>query len=67
MLERRLDVVAAIRAGGLGDGTGAERRKVAISASSRDLFASQMLFIFVRTTDTMRALRGFVNDSTPRA
>jgi 2-dehydropantoate 2-reductase len=65
LLERRLDVVAAIRDGGLRDAEGGERRNVAISASARDVFASQMLFIFVRATDTMRALRGFVNELDP--
>jgi 2-dehydropantoate 2-reductase len=65
LLERRLDVVAEIAEQGLADGEHAERRKVAISASPRDLFASQMLFIFVRATDTMRALRGFLNELDP--
>jgi 2-dehydropantoate 2-reductase len=65
MLERRLDVVAAIRENGLGNPETAERRKVAVSATVRDVFASQMLFIFVRATDTMRALRGFVNELDP--
>jgi 2-dehydropantoate 2-reductase len=65
LLERRLDVVAAIGETGLGDAANADRRKVAISSSARDLFASQMLFIFVRATDTMRALRGFLNELDP--
>ena len=65
MLERNLDVVAAIRENGLGNADGEERRKVAISASARDLFGSQLLFIFVRATDTMRALRPFVNELDP--
>lgn len=65
MLERKPDVVAAIREGGLGNAESSERRAVAISSSPRDLFASQVLFIFVRATDTMRALRGFVNELDP--
>jgi 2-dehydropantoate 2-reductase len=65
MLEIRPDVVAAIREGGLGSGAGATRRTVAISSSARDLFASQALFVFVRATDTMRALRPFVNELDP--
>jgi 2-dehydropantoate 2-reductase len=64
MLEIRADVVAAIREMGLG---GAEdtRRSVRISSSARDLFGSQVLFLFVRATDTMRALRPFVNELDP--
>jgi 2-dehydropantoate 2-reductase len=65
MLEVRPDVVAAIRAGGLGSEAGTERRTVMISATARDLFASQILFIFDRATDTMRALRPFVNELDP--
>jgi 2-dehydropantoate 2-reductase len=65
MLEVRPDVVAAIRTGGLGTEAGTERRTVMISATARDLFAAQVLFIFVRATDTMRALRPFVNELDP--
>jgi 2-dehydropantoate 2-reductase len=64
MLEIRPDVVAAIRETGLGGAEGS-RRSVAISSSARDLFASQVLFLFVRATDTMRALRPFVNELDP--
>jgi 2-dehydropantoate 2-reductase len=64
MLEIRPDVVAAIHATGLGSDQLA-RRRVAISSSARDLFASQVLFLFVRATDTMRALRPFVNELDP--
>ncbi len=65
MLEVRRDVVEAVRRQGLeltGDGA---PRAVAISSSARDLFASQVLFLFVRSTDTMRALRPFVNNLDP--
>jgi 2-dehydropantoate 2-reductase len=65
MLEVRPDVVTAIRAHGLGTEAGTERRAVMISSTARDLFASQILFIFVRATDTMRALRPFVNELDP--
>jgi 2-dehydropantoate 2-reductase len=65
MLEVRPDVVAAIREQGLGSAEHAERRRVAISSAARDLFASQVLFVFVRATDTMRALRPFVNELDP--
>jgi 2-dehydropantoate 2-reductase len=65
MLEIRPDVVAAIREAGLGSAEHTARRSVAISASARDLVASQVLFVFVRATDTMRALRPFVNELDP--
>lgn len=65
MLEVRPDVVASIRAHGLGAEKGTERRAVLISSNARDLFAAQILFIFVRATDTMRALRPFVNELDP--
>jgi 2-dehydropantoate 2-reductase len=65
LLEVRPDVVAAIRAQGLGTEAGTERRAVMISSTARNLFASQILFIFVRATDTMRALRPFVNELDP--
>ena len=65
MLEVRPDIVAAIRAEGLGSAENADRRRVAISSAARDLFASQVLFVFVRATDTMRALRPFVNELDP--
>jgi 2-dehydropantoate 2-reductase len=65
MLEVRSDVVAAIREQGLGTAEHADRRRVAISSTARELFASQVLFVFVRATDTMRALRPFVNELDP--
>jgi 2-dehydropantoate 2-reductase len=65
MLEVRPDVVAAIRERGLSSAGNAERRSVAISSSARDLFNVQVLFVFVRATDTMRALRPFVNELDP--
>jgi 2-dehydropantoate 2-reductase len=65
MLERRPEAVTAIRSHGLAISAGTERRAVVISSTPRDLFASQILFIFVRATDTMRALRPFVNELDP--
>ena len=65
MLEVRPDVVTAIRAHGLGTEAGTQRRAVMISSTAHDLFTSQVLFIFVRATDTMRALRPFVNELDP--
>jgi 2-dehydropantoate 2-reductase len=65
LLEIDAGVVAAIRERGLGITEHEGRRSVAISSSARDLFGSQVLFVFVRATDTMRALRPFVNELDP--
>src|ERR1700744_6444754 len=65
MLEVRPDVVAEIRTSGLGLAGESERRKVAISSSARELFGVGVLFIFLRATDTVRALRPFVNELDP--
>ena len=64
MLEIREGVVAAVRVAGLRIGDEAPRA-VKISGSARDLFNSQVLFLFIRATDTMRALRPFVNELDP--
>jgi 2-dehydropantoate 2-reductase len=65
MLELRAETVRAIGERGLGIARNGDRRSVAITAVARDLFASQVLFVFVRATDTMRALRPFVNALDP--
>lgn len=65
MLEVRPDVVSAIGTHGLGMAGSDERRRVAIGSSARELFNVQVLFLFVRATDTMRALRPFVNELDP--
>jgi 2-dehydropantoate 2-reductase len=65
MLEVRPDVVAAIARAGLDIAPDEPRRPVKISSAARDLFGSQVLFLFVRATDTMRALRPFVNQLDP--
>jgi len=63
LLERRRDVVDAIRARGVRvDG---ESRPVAITSESRDLYGVQVLFVFVRATDTLRALRPFASELSP--
>lgn len=64
LLEIRDEVVDAVRRDGL-QFAGEAPRRVAISSSARDLFGSQVLFIFVRTTDTLRALRPFVGNLDP--
>ena len=65
MLEVRPEVVAAVGARGLELAGEGPPRAVAISSSARDLFSSQVLFLFVRATDTMRALRPFVGNLDP--
>ncbi|MGB6986557.1 MAG: 2-dehydropantoate 2-reductase [Candidatus Aquilonibacter sp.] len=43
-------------------------RRVHVASNARDLFGSQMLFLFVKAVDTLRALRPFageLNPSTP--
>lgn len=58
LLEIRRDVVEAINADGIRlDGEAA--RGVRATGEPRDLFASDVLFVFVRATDTLRALRPF--------
>jgi 2-dehydropantoate 2-reductase len=64
MLEIRSETVDAIRREGLRVGD-EPPRKVAISTQPRDLFASQILFLFIRATDTMRALRPFTRNLDP--
>jgi 2-dehydropantoate 2-reductase len=40
-------------------------RRVAIDTGARELFGAQVLFVFVRATDTLRALRPFVGNLDP--
>jgi 2-dehydropantoate 2-reductase len=63
LLEQRLDVVEAIRRDGLRvDG---EARAVSATSEPRELFGVQALFVFVRATDTLRALRPFAAELSP--
>lgn len=64
MLEVRRDIVATIKRDGLrlGDGDG---RRVTATSEPRDLFGVAVLFIFVRATDTLRALRPFGGELNP--
>ena len=64
LLEIRDEVVASVRRDGLRL-AGGPARTVAISTAARDLFASQVLFVFVRATDTLRALRPFIGNLDP--
>ena len=63
LLERNRDVVDAIRAHGLRvDG---EARAARATSEARELFGVQILFVFVRATDTLRALRPFAAELSP--
>ena len=63
LLERRTEIVDAIRSGGLQvDGAA---RSVRVSAEPRELYGVQVLFVFVRATDTLRALRPFASELSP--
>ena len=63
LLERRPDVVDAIRAKGVRvDG---EARAVTVTSGARQLYGVQVLFVFVRATDTLRALRPFASELSP--
>jgi 2-dehydropantoate 2-reductase len=63
LLERKPEVVEAIRAHGLRvDG---QARAAQATSEARDLFGVQILFVFVRATDTLRALRPFAAELSP--
>jgi 2-dehydropantoate 2-reductase len=40
-------------------------RRVRVASNARDLFGSQMLFLFVKAVDTLRALRPFAGELNP--
>ncbi|HTJ26946.1 MAG TPA: 2-dehydropantoate 2-reductase [Candidatus Limnocylindria bacterium] len=63
LLERKREIVEAIgRAGLRVDG---EARAARATTEPRDLFDVQVLFVFVRATDTLRALRPFATHLSP--
>jgi len=63
LLEQRPEVVDAIRRDGLRvDG---EARTAVATIEPRDVFGVQALFVFVRATDTLRALRPFAAELSP--
>ncbi|MEA2664589.1 MAG: 2-dehydropantoate 2-reductase, partial [Candidatus Eremiobacteraeota bacterium] len=65
LLERNRAVVAGIQRDGLRvDG---ESRSARVTAEPRELFGVQALFVFVRATDTLRALRPFAAELDPAA
>jgi 2-dehydropantoate 2-reductase len=63
LLERKREVVEAIREHGLRvDG---ESRAARATSEPRELYGVQALFVFVRATDTLRALRPFAGELSP--
>ncbi|MBV8751027.1 MAG: 2-dehydropantoate 2-reductase, partial [Candidatus Eremiobacteraeota bacterium] len=63
LLEQKREVVEAIRRDGLRvDG---EARAANATDEPRELFGVQALFVFVRATDTLRALRPFAGELSP--
>ncbi|MBV8370135.1 MAG: 2-dehydropantoate 2-reductase [Candidatus Eremiobacteraeota bacterium] len=63
LLERKRDVVETVNREGLKiDG---EARAARATSEPRELFGVQVLFVFVRATDTLRALRPFANELSP--
>jgi 2-dehydropantoate 2-reductase len=63
VLEVRPHVVEAVRRDGLRiDGAG---RAAFATSEPRELFGVQVLFVFVRATDTLRALRPFASELSP--
>ncbi len=64
MLDVQRDIVAAIKRDGLRLGSG-DARRVGATCDPRDLVGVEVLFIFVRATDTLRALRPFNGELNP--
>lgn len=64
MLDDNADLAAAVGRDGLRVND-EPPRAVAVAARARDLFGSQMLFLFVKAVDTLRALRAFAGELDP--
>jgi 2-dehydropantoate 2-reductase len=64
MLDRSTAVADAIAAGGLSVNDGPTRR-VTVAREPRELYGSQVLFLFVKAVDTLRALRPFAGELNP--
>jgi 2-dehydropantoate 2-reductase len=64
VLDANAETSSAIRSGGVAvnDET---PRSVAVASGARDLFDSQMLLLFVKAVDTLRALRPFAGELNP--
>lgn len=64
VLDSNASTAGAIREHGLVV-NGAEPRRVAVARSSRELFDVNVLFLFVKAVDTLRALRAFAGELNP--
>ncbi|MEO6834816.1 MAG: 2-dehydropantoate 2-reductase [Candidatus Tumulicola sp.] len=66
MLDRNAALTDAIGRDGL-SANDLPPRRVTIAHDPRDLYASQVLFLFVKAVDTLRALRPFAGELNPAA
>jgi 2-dehydropantoate 2-reductase len=66
MLDDNLELAATVTRDGLRVNDEATRR-VGVAQSARELYGSQMLFLFVKAVDTLRALRAFAGELDPAA
>ncbi len=66
MLDDNAEVAKAVQRDGLRVNDEPARR-VAIAERPHDLYGSQMLFLFVKAVDTLRALRAFAGELDPAA
>lgn len=66
MLDDNAAVAEAVERAGLRVND-APARKVRVARHPRDLYDSQMLFLFVKAVDTLRALRAFAGELDPAA
>ncbi len=64
MLDTNATTLQAIGRDGL-EVNDSGKRRVAIAAHPRDLYSSQVLFLFVKAVDTLRALRPFAGELNP--
>ncbi len=65
MLDSNEELLRAIdRSGGLSVND-APARKVKVGRTARDLFGSNIVFLFVKAVDTLRALRPFAGELSP--
>ncbi len=66
MLDDNAELAATVTRDGLRVNDEAARR-VGVAQSARELYGSQMLFLFVKAVDTLRALRAFAGELDPAA
>ncbi len=64
ILDSNADVLSAIGRDGLAVNDGAPR-PVTVTSTPSDLYTSQVLFLFVKAVDTLRALRPFAGELNP--